>query len=81
METAIYLSIVILTIVLMVLVVVQSRGSGLSTRDSGSVYHTKRGLEKTLHQATIVIAVVFLLLSLIASLPLGIFSGPPVPSV
>ena len=80
MEIAIYLSIIILTIVLIVLVVVQSRGSGLSTRDSGSVYHTKRGLEKTLHQATIVIAIIFLLLSLVASLPLGIFSST-VPSV
>jgi preprotein translocase subunit SecG len=70
MEIALYIAIVILSVVLVTLVVVQARTAGLSNRDSSSIYRTKRGLEKTMHQTTIVIAVLFLLLSLIASLPL-----------
>jgi preprotein translocase subunit SecG len=52
------------------LVVLQTRAPGMQSRDSSSIYRTRRGLELTLYQATIVVAVVFLLLSLIASLPL-----------
>jgi preprotein translocase subunit SecG len=70
MEIALYIAIIILSVVLVTLVVVQARTAGLSNRDSSSIYRTKRGLEKTMHQTTIVIAVLFLLLSLIASLPL-----------
>jgi preprotein translocase subunit SecG len=73
MEIALYIAIVILSVVLVTLVVVQARTAGLSNRDTSSIYRTKRGLEKTMHQTTIVIAVLFLLLSLIASLP--IFGG------
>jgi hypothetical protein len=47
---------------------VQGRTAGLQQRDT--IYRTKRGIEKTMHQATIVLAVVFLLLALIASLPI-----------
>ncbi len=70
MEIAIYIAIIILSIVLMLLVVIQARTPGMANRDSGSIYHTRRGLEKTLHQATIVISVTFLIISLIASLPI-----------
>ncbi|NJK78912.1 MAG: preprotein translocase subunit SecG [Chloroflexaceae bacterium] len=70
MEAALHVTLIILSVLMTVLVIVQVRGQGLSNRDSSSVYHTKRGLEKTMHQTTIVISVIFLLLSLIASLPL-----------
>ena len=65
-----YIAIIIISLVLTVLVVLQSRAAGMSNRDSSSIYRTKRGVEKTLHQATIALSVAFLLLALIASLPI-----------
>ncbi len=70
METAIYFAMIILSVVLMGLVVVQARTPGMANRDSGSISRTRRGLEKTLHQMTIVVTALFLLLALIASLPI-----------
>ena len=74
METALYVALIILSITLVGLVIIQGRNAGLQTRDTSSIYRTKRGLEKTIYQATIVVAVVFLLLALITSLP--IFGTP-----
>lgn len=74
METALYIALVIISFTLIGLVILQGRTAGLQSRDSSSIYRTKRGLEKTLHQATIVLAVLFLVLALISSLP--IFGTP-----
>ena len=74
METALYVAMIILSITLVGLVIIQGRNAGLQTRDTSSIYRTKRGLEKTIYQATIVVAIVFLLLALITSLP--IFGTP-----
>jgi preprotein translocase subunit SecG len=74
LETALYIALIIISLTLVILVVLQGRTAGLQTRDSSSIYRTKRGLEKTLHQATIVLAVVFLLLALLTSL--NLFSAP-----
>jgi len=53
-------------IVLMVLILLQNRGTGLSGifGGSGSVYQTKRGLEKNIFIATIVTSIIFFLISL-----------------
>lgn len=69
METALFIAIIIISVVLTTLVVVQSRG-GAANRDAGAIVRTRRGLEKTMHQATIVLSGVFLVLALITSLPL-----------
>lgn len=74
MEIALYLALIIISLTLIGLVILQGRTAGLQNRDTSSIYRTKRGLEKTLHQATIVLAVVFLVLALITSLP--IFGSP-----
>jgi preprotein translocase subunit SecG len=74
-EIALYIALIVLGIVLTFLVVLQGRNAGLQSRDTSSIYRTKRGLEKTIHQATIVIGIVFLVLALIASLP--IFPATP----
>ena len=79
MELAIYIALIIISFTLVGLVILQGRNAGLQSRDTSSIYRTKRGLEKTLHQATIVLAVVFLVLALIASLP--IFGSPTVAPV
>ncbi len=74
MEIAIDIALLVMCFALIGLVVLQGRTAGLQSRDSSSIYRTKRGLEKTIYQATIVLAVVFLILALIASLP--IFPAP-----
>jgi preprotein translocase subunit SecG len=51
-------------------VVLQARTAGMANRDTSSIYRTRRGLEKTMHQATIALSVAFLLLALITSLPI-----------
>lgn len=75
MEIAIYVAILAISFVLIGLVILQGRNAGLQNRDTSSIYRTKRGVEKTIHQTTVVLAVVFLVLALVASLPLPIFSG------
>jgi preprotein translocase subunit SecG len=69
-ELALYIAMIIICGVLITLVVLQARTAGMSNNDTSSIYRTRRGLEKTLHQATIVLAVTFLLLALITSLPI-----------
>jgi preprotein translocase subunit SecG len=69
-EIAIYIALIIISITLIFLVVLQGRTAGLQSRDSSSIYRTKRGIEKTVFQSTIILGVVFLVLSLIASLPI-----------
>jgi preprotein translocase subunit SecG len=76
-----YIALLIVSFALIGLVILQGRNAGLQSRDSSSMYRTKRGLEKTIHQTTIALAVVFLVLALVASLPLPIFGAPaPVPT-
>ena len=57
---------VIVAILLMVAILMQNRGTGLGGvfGGSGGVYLTKRGLEKKLFLATIILAAIFILLSL-----------------
>lgn len=60
---------VIIAILLMASILMQSKGAGLGSTFGGSgggVYLTKRGLEKKLFIVTIVLAVIFILLSLLA---------------
>jgi len=57
---------IILAILLTIVILLQSKGSSFSGAmggDSGGIYHTRRGLEKTLFQLTIALAVVFVALS------------------
>jgi preprotein translocase subunit SecG len=69
-EIALFIAMLIIAVVMIALVVLQSRNVGVANRDTSSIYRTKRGLEKTLHQSTIALAVVFCLLALITSLPI-----------
>jgi preprotein translocase subunit SecG len=77
LETGLYIAMIIVSFALIGLVILQGRNAGLQARDSSSIYRTKRGLEKTIHQATIALAVAFLLLALITSLPIF---GTPTPT-
>jgi preprotein translocase subunit SecG len=58
-------------ILLMVVILTQAKGSGFSGAfggDTSSIYHTRRGIEKTLFNFTIVVGVLFLVLSIIATI-------------
>ena len=69
-----FLQIVISTI-LIVVVLLQVKGSGfgaaLGGMSGGSVFRTKRGLERTLFQATIILVVVFIFVSFLSVTSLG----------
>ena len=56
---------VVVSILLIIAILLQNRGTGLGSAfgGSGGVYLTKRGLEKKLFIATIVLAVLFFSLS------------------
>lgn len=58
---------VVISVLLIVAVLLQNRGAGLgqSFGGSSSAYHTKRGFEKRLHQATIILAIAFLTIPLL----------------
>lgn len=57
---------VVLAVLLVASILLQARGTGLgaSFGGEGNVYRTKRGVEKRLFQATIVIAILFFGVSL-----------------
>lgn len=57
---------IVIALLLMLAVLFQNRGTGLGSAfgGTGGVYLTKRGLEKKLFLATIVLAAIFILLSL-----------------
>jgi len=61
---------IIVSVALTVLVLVQSRGEGFSGTFSSdsSIFRTRRGVEKTLFQLTIGVAVVFVLVSIVSVL-------------
>ena len=57
----------VLAVLLMVVVLMQQKGTGLSGVFGGSsnIYSTKRGVDKLLHYGTIVISVLFFALSIV----------------
>lgn len=67
-ETGFFTAELVVSVALIVVVLLQAKGTTASaffTRDVGASYRTRRGIEKTLFNATIVLAVVFLLLALL----------------
>lgn len=55
---------IIVSAVLVVVILLQVRGSGFGELGTQGVFRTRRGVEKTLFQLTIVLAVVFILISM-----------------
>lgn len=66
MEKIIQITQIIISISLITVILVQQKGTGLGGvfGGEGNVYRTKRGFEKFLHYLTIVIAVIFIALSI-----------------
>lgn len=59
-----------ISVILIVVVLLQVKGSGfgaaLGGMSGGGVYRTKRGLERTLFQATILLVIAFVLISFLS---------------
>lgn len=69
METTLYLALIITSLLLMAVILLQTKGSGFSGAfggDTSSIYRTRRGVEKVLFQLTIVVAALFVILSILA---------------
>ena len=67
METYLNIALIIISVLLIVSVIMQSKGAGLgglTGADSGSVFTARRGVERTLFRLTIVLSVVFFVLVL-----------------
>ncbi len=68
METFLDIGLIITSIALIASVVLQSKGGGLGGLiggDTGSIFSARRGIEKTLFQATIVLSIIFLILAIV----------------
>lgn len=68
MELTDYLAIgeIFISIALIAIILLQVKGEGVGGLQSGSFVRTRRGIEKTLFQLTIVLVVVFLTISAVS---------------
>ena len=67
MERAIFIAQIVVSCLLIIAILLQQRGSGLSSvfGGSGSIYRTKRGLEKGLFAATIILVLLFVAIGIV----------------
>lgn len=76
MRIAMDLAQVVLGLTLVILVLLQAKGNSASaffSREASTTYRTRRGIERTLLQATIIIGIIFSLLSLLNNLSPKLF--------
>ncbi len=69
LQTAFNIAQILISIVLIVVLTLQAKGSGFGSALGGqtsSVFRTRRGVEKTLFNLTIVLVAVFLAISLLS---------------
>jgi preprotein translocase subunit SecG len=68
MENYLNIALIIISVLLIISVIMQSKGGGLgllSGADSGSVFTARRGVERTLFRVTILLSIVFFVLVLV----------------
>jgi preprotein translocase subunit SecG len=68
MENYLNIALIIISVLLIISVIMQSKGAGLgglTGADTGSVFTARRGVERTLFRLTIVLSALFFLLVLI----------------
>jgi preprotein translocase subunit SecG len=73
MQTALNIAMIIVSVVLVALIMLQTKGSSFSGAfggDPGSINRTRRGVEKTLFQFTIGAAGIYVILAITSSLVL-----------
>lgn len=74
MEGPLQIAQIILAVLLTGVLLLQTKGSSFSGAmggDSGSIYHTRRGLEKTLFQLTIALSVIFVVVAVVSAIVAG----------
>lgn len=74
MSAYIDVALIITSIALVIAVLLQNKGTGLgglTGNDSGGVFTARRGIEKTMFWITIVLAVLFVVLTLVAVVVAG----------
>lgn len=67
MITYLNIALIIISVLLILSVILQSKGAGLgglSGADTGSVYTARRGVERTLFRLTIILSVIFFIVVL-----------------
>jgi len=68
MENYLNIALIIISVLLIISVIMQSKGAGLgglTGADTGSVFTARRGVERTLFRLTIILSAVFFVLVLI----------------
>ena len=68
MQNYINIALIIISVLLIVSVIMQSKGAGLgglTGADTGSVFTARRGVERTLFRLTIVLSAIFFVLVLV----------------
>lgn len=67
MEKAIFVGQIVVSVLLLIAILLQQRGSGLSSvfGGTGSIYRTKRGLEKGLFFVTIILVLLFVAIGIV----------------
>ncbi|MFC1960890.1 preprotein translocase subunit SecG [Chloroflexota bacterium] len=74
MKTALMIIQMIISLVLIVLIILQAKGSGLGSLfggEAGAITKTRRGLEKTMFQITVGLSIAFLAVAIIAVVFIG----------
>jgi preprotein translocase subunit SecG len=74
LQTAIDIAQILIAVGVILIILSQSRGTGLGSAfggDSGSIYHTRRGIERTLFKFTIGAVIMFVALSIVATVFFG----------
>lgn len=67
LKTALNIAQILISVLLVTILLLQAKGSGFGAAlggSSGSLFRTRRGVEKTLLQLTIVLVVIFVLISM-----------------
>ena len=68
MVTYIHIALIIISVLLILSVILQSKGAGLgglTGADTGSIFTARRGVERTLFWVTIILSAVFFLLVIV----------------